>query len=197
MLVLGIVDSLAANVAQGWSRGFVGAVVAAWPAVSLVGSYEMLVWIIRTAAADRLAREPSKDHAVARADQGSGPGRDGADRAYQEGDHFRPTLGWRVTAAIRPKPPRSLPIASASRAANLSLALLVRCEIWLRCSRGGPFLGAEDGRPASLAKAVRPPAPPAGVGGLRNLALRTAVRNCLETASPITKCNWTLDLVRT
>src|ERR1017187_69474 len=93
MLVLGIVASLAANVAQGWSRGFVGAVVAAWPAVSLVGSYEMLVWIIRTAAADRLAREPSKDHAVARADQGSGPGRDGADRAYQEGDHFQTDSG--------------------------------------------------------------------------------------------------------
>ena len=34
--------------AQGWSHGLVGAVVAAWPAVSLVGSYELLVWLIRT-----------------------------------------------------------------------------------------------------------------------------------------------------
>ncbi len=34
--------------AQGWSHGPVGAVVAAWPAVSLVGSYELLVWLIRT-----------------------------------------------------------------------------------------------------------------------------------------------------
>ena len=37
MLALGIVASLAVNVAQGWSHGLVGAVVAAWPAVSLVG----------------------------------------------------------------------------------------------------------------------------------------------------------------
>ena len=40
MLALGIAASLAANVAQGWSHGLVGAVVAAW--VSFVGSYELL-----------------------------------------------------------------------------------------------------------------------------------------------------------
>lgn len=51
LLTLGIVATLAANMAQGWSHGPVGAVVAAWPAASLVGSYELLVWIIRTAAA--------------------------------------------------------------------------------------------------------------------------------------------------
>jgi hypothetical protein len=34
--------------ARGWSHGPVGAVVAAWPAVSLVGSYKLLVWLIRT-----------------------------------------------------------------------------------------------------------------------------------------------------
>jgi hypothetical protein len=44
----GIAATLAANMAQGWSHGPVGAVVAAWPAVSLVGSYELLVWLIRT-----------------------------------------------------------------------------------------------------------------------------------------------------
>jgi hypothetical protein len=37
LLGLGIVATLAANMAQGWSHGPVGAVVAAWPAVSLVG----------------------------------------------------------------------------------------------------------------------------------------------------------------
>src|ERR1039457_3168800 len=93
LLGLGIAATLAANMAQGWSHGLTGAVVAAWPAVSLVRSYELLVWIIRTAAADGLAREPSKDHAVARADQGSGPGWDAADRAYQEGDHIRTDAG--------------------------------------------------------------------------------------------------------
>src|SRR5690242_16594524 len=38
LLALGIVATLAANVAHGWPRGPVGAVVAAWPAASLVGS---------------------------------------------------------------------------------------------------------------------------------------------------------------
>ena len=45
---LGVAATLMANVAQGWSHSLVGAVVAAWPAVSLVGSYELLVWLIRT-----------------------------------------------------------------------------------------------------------------------------------------------------
>jgi hypothetical protein len=48
LLGLGIAATLTANMARGWSRGLVGAVVAAWPAVSLVGSYELLVWLIRT-----------------------------------------------------------------------------------------------------------------------------------------------------
>jgi hypothetical protein len=62
MLALGIVATLAANMAQGWSHGPVGAVIAAWPAVSLVGSYELLVWIIRTAAAGDVDRVPAADH---------------------------------------------------------------------------------------------------------------------------------------
>jgi hypothetical protein len=52
LLALGIVATLGANMAQGWSHGPGGMVVAAWPAVSLVGSYELLVWIIRKAAAE-------------------------------------------------------------------------------------------------------------------------------------------------
>jgi hypothetical protein len=63
LLALGIVATLAANMAQGWSHGPVGAVIAAWPAVSLVGSYELLVWIIRSAAAGGLDRGPAADHA--------------------------------------------------------------------------------------------------------------------------------------
>ena len=60
LLALGIAATLTANVAQGWSHGPVGAVVAAWPAVSLVGSYELLVWLISTCgAADR---GPSAEH---------------------------------------------------------------------------------------------------------------------------------------
>jgi hypothetical protein len=48
LLGLGIAATLTANMAQGWSHGPVGAMVAAWSAVSLVGSYELLVWLIRT-----------------------------------------------------------------------------------------------------------------------------------------------------
>jgi Protein of unknown function (DUF2637) len=63
LLALGIAATLTSNMAQGWSHGPVGAVVAAWPAVSLVGSYELLVWLIRTSgAADR---EPSAEHLCA------------------------------------------------------------------------------------------------------------------------------------
>ena len=59
LLALGIVATLAANMAQGWSHGPVGAVIAAWPAVSLVGSYELLVWIIRTSSRERLGPRAS------------------------------------------------------------------------------------------------------------------------------------------
>ena len=60
LLALGIAATLTANMAQGWSHGPVGAVVAAWPAVSLVGSYELLVWLIRTCGAADL--RPSAEH---------------------------------------------------------------------------------------------------------------------------------------
>jgi hypothetical protein len=47
LLGLGIVATLAANVAHGLGHGLVGAAVGAWPAVALVGSYELLMVIIR------------------------------------------------------------------------------------------------------------------------------------------------------
>lgn len=69
MLALGIAASLAVNVAQGWSHGLVGAVVAAWPAASLVGSYELLAWLIRTAVPGGPDRVPAADHDEPEADQ--------------------------------------------------------------------------------------------------------------------------------
>ena len=42
LLGLGIATTLAANVAHGLGNGPVGALVAAWPAVAPVGSYELL-----------------------------------------------------------------------------------------------------------------------------------------------------------
>jgi hypothetical protein len=75
LLELGIAATLTANMAQGWSHGPVGAVVAAWPAVSLVGSYELLVWLIRISGA--AGPGPSAGHlcedAVCRAVAGSAP----------------------------------------------------------------------------------------------------------------------------
>jgi Protein of unknown function (DUF2637) len=73
-LGLGILATLAANMAQGWSSGPVGALIAAWPAVSLVGSYELLVWMVRTAAGIP-DHEPAADQRmihVQRADQAAG-----------------------------------------------------------------------------------------------------------------------------
>ena len=47
LLGLGIAATLAANVAHGLGHGPVGAAVAAWPAVALVGGYELLMMVIR------------------------------------------------------------------------------------------------------------------------------------------------------
>lgn len=58
LLGLGIVATLAANVAHGLGHGIIGAAVAAWPAVALVGSYELLMMIIRGAQASTAAPCP-------------------------------------------------------------------------------------------------------------------------------------------
>jgi hypothetical protein len=50
LLGAGITATLAANVAAGIAYGPIGAVVAAWPAGALVGSYELLMLIIRESA---------------------------------------------------------------------------------------------------------------------------------------------------
>jgi hypothetical protein len=47
LLGLGIAATLAANVAHGLGHGPVRAAVAAWPAIALVGSYELLMIVIR------------------------------------------------------------------------------------------------------------------------------------------------------
>jgi hypothetical protein len=62
LLGLGIVATLAANLAHGWSHGPIGATVAAWPAASLVGSYELLLWLIRTPSTNATAHGPDADH---------------------------------------------------------------------------------------------------------------------------------------
>jgi Protein of unknown function (DUF2637) len=56
LLGLGIIATLAANIAHGLGHGIIGALVAAWPAVALVGSYELLMMIIRGAHVPAVAR---------------------------------------------------------------------------------------------------------------------------------------------
>jgi Protein of unknown function (DUF2637) len=48
LLGLGIAAILAANVAHRLGHGLIGAAVAAWPAIALVGSYELLMMVIRS-----------------------------------------------------------------------------------------------------------------------------------------------------
>jgi hypothetical protein len=76
LLGLGIAATLAANVAHGLGHGPVGSAVAAWPAVALAGSYELLMMIIRgtqpgpaekPAAADTADAGPRLDPLHARA----------------------------------------------------------------------------------------------------------------------------------
>jgi hypothetical protein len=76
LLGVGIAATLAANVAHGLGHGPIGSAVAAWPAVALVGSYELLMMIIRgtqpeppevPAVADTSAAVPRIDPLRARA----------------------------------------------------------------------------------------------------------------------------------
>ena len=75
LLGLGIAATLTANMAQGWSHGPVEAVVAAWPAVSLAGSYGFLVWLIRISrtAGPGPSPEHLREGAACRAVAGSAP----------------------------------------------------------------------------------------------------------------------------
>jgi hypothetical protein len=47
-LGVGIVATVGANLAHGIGHGPIGALVSAWPALALVGSYELLMMLIRT-----------------------------------------------------------------------------------------------------------------------------------------------------
>jgi hypothetical protein len=109
LLGLGIAATLTANMAQGWAHGPVGAIVAAWPAASLVGSYELLVWLIRTSGA--VERKPSAEHrcesTTCRATARSGPAIDGGQHGRGDCDLFAQV--WQPTgqSAGQPTAPAS------------------------------------------------------------------------------------------
>jgi hypothetical protein len=50
----GIVATVGANLAHGVGHGPVGALVSAWPALALVGSFELLMMLIRTGRRTRM-----------------------------------------------------------------------------------------------------------------------------------------------
>jgi hypothetical protein len=71
LLGLGISATLAANVAHGLGLGLISAAVAAWPAVALVGSYELLMMVIRSSqvqaddgAESESEGDPLREHAA-------------------------------------------------------------------------------------------------------------------------------------
>jgi hypothetical protein len=63
LLGLGIAATLATNVAHGLGHGLAGAAVATWPAVALVGSYELLMVVIRSSQAPAGCTPGSADDA--------------------------------------------------------------------------------------------------------------------------------------
>ena len=81
LLGLGIVATLAANVAHGLGHGPIGAAVAAWPAIALVGSYELLIMVIRSSQAPSARRTDSKGDA----DPAAGASSRGVRRAARQG----------------------------------------------------------------------------------------------------------------
>lgn len=61
-LGVGITATIGANVAHGLTHGPIGAVVSAWPALALVGSFELLMMLTRTVASS-LTQRPGQETA--------------------------------------------------------------------------------------------------------------------------------------
>jgi hypothetical protein len=55
----GIAATIGANLAHGLGHGPIGALVSAWPALALAGSFELLMTLIRTEPRASARREPS------------------------------------------------------------------------------------------------------------------------------------------
>jgi hypothetical protein len=64
-LGVGIVATVGANVAHGLDHGPVGALVSAWPALALVGSFELLMTLTRNAASSAQTPERADQHPAA------------------------------------------------------------------------------------------------------------------------------------
>ncbi|MWA02768.1 DUF2637 domain-containing protein [Actinomadura sp. LD22] len=67
-LAAGIVATVGANVAHGAAHGVIGALVSAWPALALIGSFELLMTLIRNAIQPRTGAEPHRCTTLVRPD---------------------------------------------------------------------------------------------------------------------------------
>ena len=105
LLTAGIAATLFANVLAGAAYGVLGAGVAAWPALALVGSYELLMWLVRQGVPAVPAPDPGLNgHAHAAAelfaadiDAGRVPGI----RAIRSGLHVGQDKATQVQAYLR------------------------------------------------------------------------------------------------
>ncbi|TMR92760.1 DUF2637 domain-containing protein [Nonomuraea basaltis] len=69
-LALGVAATLAANILHGIERGALAAAFAAWPAIALVISYELIMWVVRSGRelADRADDSDLPERALAEAE---------------------------------------------------------------------------------------------------------------------------------
>jgi Protein of unknown function (DUF2637) len=74
-LAIGIVATIGANLAHGLNHGPIGALVSAWPALALVGSFELLMLLIRThqRASSNDADDATSNHSAPPTDQAEPP----------------------------------------------------------------------------------------------------------------------------
>jgi hypothetical protein len=75
-LGVAIAATIGANLAHGLGHGPIGALVSAWPALALVGSYELLMMLIRTEHGTTERRDPeaTENHAAPVAERDAPPG---------------------------------------------------------------------------------------------------------------------------
>ncbi|GAA0577389.1 DUF2637 domain-containing protein [Actinomadura livida] len=63
-LAVGIVATVGANVAHGASHGVIGALVSAWPALALVGAFELLMTLTRNTSRSDLVQDEASTEAA-------------------------------------------------------------------------------------------------------------------------------------
>ncbi len=118
---LGIAATLTPSMARGWSHGPAGAAVAAWPAASLAGSYELLVWLIRTAAAldGKAPAEHVSDRSASRAPRNPCPAPPADGEQQRQDGHEAREQAWQTTSQPAAQP--AMPITT-QRDGDVSVA---------------------------------------------------------------------------